>query len=166
MWERSKPTAGLLKRASLLLFLFRKGQGRTVLPARMGRALSSCARSASKKVRPTMSLHLTSHQRAARLVSYCARPTRGVLDRALREHRRLTGRPPSSLPPLPAHPTAHAAEISAEPALPAAPILSSSQSRIGMSQIRTAEPPEKPQGSAGSGDGDPEPQSAKVGFFR
>ncbi len=29
----------------------------------------------------------------ARLVSHCARPTRGVFDRALREHRRLMGYP-------------------------------------------------------------------------
>jgi hypothetical protein len=32
-------------------------------------------------------------QRVACLVSYCARPTRGVCDHALREHRRLTGYP-------------------------------------------------------------------------
>ncbi len=35
----------------------------------------------------------------ARLISHCARPTRGVFDRALREHRRLMG--------YPSHPTRH-----------------------------------------------------------
>jgi hypothetical protein len=42
--------------------------------------------------------------RAACLVSYCARPTRAFGGRALREHRRPTGCPPSSLfeePPNP-----------------------------------------------------------------
>lgn len=75
--------------------------------------------------------------------------------RVLRAGGRPTGSSPL-LPPLPAHPTAHTAEIPAEPALPAAPILPASQSRIGMPEIRPAEPPEKPQGSAGRGDGDPE----------
>lgn len=41
------------------------------------------------------------HQRVARLVSYCARPTRAFLGRALREHRRLTGHPPSHFHPSP-----------------------------------------------------------------
>jgi len=49
-------------------------------------------------VQPLFSLFSTG---VARLVSYCARSTRVFLDRALREHRRLTGHPfPTNQPPV------------------------------------------------------------------
>lgn len=99
----------------------------------------------------------------ARLLSHCARPSRGSdlplyqgvvglsftarIGRAQFYRARSASKkdsrttPSPLLPPFPTRPSTHSAEAAAEPALSTSPIFPPSQARIGMAQVGAAEPP-------------------------
>ena len=91
MWDKATFRQGecqlSAKEKCTYLWVFRIGEGND---ARNG--LCAPVEGAPPKDAPSkLACHFP--KGVARLVSHCARPTRGVFDRALREHRRLMGSP-------------------------------------------------------------------------